>query len=83
MTPDVQKYYEDYFELFSTDGWKQLMQDVEGNKETFKIESIENNESLKNIQGQLYVLNMLLGFESMIRTSYENILEEESQQEHD
>ena len=43
MTPDVQKYYEDYFELFSTDGWKQLMQDVEGNKETFKIESIENN----------------------------------------
>ena len=29
MTPDLQKYYEDRFDLFSRQGWTDLMQDVD------------------------------------------------------
>jgi hypothetical protein len=29
MTPDLQKYYEDRFDLFSQQGWIDLMEDID------------------------------------------------------
>ena len=29
MTPELQKYYEDRFNLFSMDGWKDLIEDID------------------------------------------------------
>jgi len=77
MTPEVEKYYENYFDLFTTDGWKQYVEQVEAEKDNFLIENIKDDRDLYAKQGQLYVINNILNFESMIRNAYDSIQEDE------
>ena len=44
MTPELQKYYDDRFDLFSKPGWADLMEDVDN-----VINSINN---LSNVQDE-------------------------------
>ena len=74
MTPENQKYYENYFDLFNTDGWTQLMEQIQVDRDNFQIEAIENEKTLFQTQGQLYVLNTLINMEDMVRATYDNIL---------
>ena len=74
MTPENQKYYENYFDLFNTDGWSQLMEQIKVDRDNFQIEAIENEKTLFQTQGQLYVLNTLINMEDMVRATYDNIL---------
>jgi hypothetical protein len=74
MTPENQKYYENYFDLFNTDGWSQLMEQIQVDRDNFQIEAIEDEKTLFQTQGQLYVLNTLINMEDMVRAAYDNIL---------
>ena len=74
MTPENQKYYENYFDLFNTDGWSHLMEQIKVDRDNFQIEAIENEKTLFQTQGQLYVLNTLINMEDMVRATYDNIL---------
>lgn len=74
MTPENQKYYENYFDLFNTDGWSQLMEQIQVDRDNFQIEAIEDEKTLFQTQGQLYVLNTLISMEDMVRAAYDNIL---------
>lgn len=77
MTPEVEKYYETYFDLFATDGWKQYIKQVGEEKDNFVIENVQDEKDLYITQGKLLVINNILNFESIIRNSYENIQEDE------
>ena len=77
MTPEVENYYENYFDLFTTDGWKQYVEQVEAEKDNFSLESVKDDKDLYAKQGQLYVINNILNFESMIRTAYDSLKEDE------
>lgn len=77
MTPEVEKYYENYFDLFTTNGWKQYVEQVEAEKDNFSLEGVKDDKDLYAKQGQLYVINNILNFESMIRTAYDNLKEDE------
>lgn len=77
MTPDVQDYYETYFELFASKGWKQFVEDLTASKETLNIETVDSVESLFHSKGQLYVINNALNFETLMRNTYDEILEAE------
>jgi len=77
MTPEVEKYYENYFDLFTTDGWKQYVEQVEAEKDNFSLEGVKDDKDLYAKQGQLYVINNILNFESMIRTAYDSLKEDE------
>ena len=74
MTPENEKYYENYFDLFNTDGWSQLMEQIQVDRDNFHIEAIEDEKTLFQTQGQLYVLNTLINMEDMVRATYDNIL---------
>lgn len=74
MTPENVKHYENYFDLFNTDGWSQLMEQVQVDKDNFQIEAIADEKTLYQIQGQLYVLNTLINMEDMVRAAYDSIL---------
>jgi len=74
MTPENVKHYENYFDLFNTDGWSQLMEQVQVDKDNFHIEAIADEKTLYQTQGQLYVLNTLINMEDMVRAAYDSIL---------
>jgi len=76
MDKELQSYYETYFDLFASDGWKQYVEDVTKEADRYEIMNIASEADLKFIQGQLSVLNNVLQFETIIKNAYDSILEE-------
>lgn len=72
MDQETQQYYDAYFSLFITDGWKQLMQDFGNN--AIQINSVEAAKDANDMffrKGQLNVLAHLLNLENIIKTNYD------------
>jgi len=72
MDQETQQYYDAYFSLFITDGWKQLMQDFGNN--AVQINSVEAAKDANDMyfrKGQLNVLAHLLNLETIVKTNYE------------
>jgi len=71
------KQYEDYFDLFSRDGWKLLMEDLDAMIESMdSLDYVSSLEELHNHKGQLTILKRLRGFEQSIQAAYEEITSE-------
>ena len=75
MDQNTQKYYEDYFNMFSTDGWKSFIEEIQTSFDTFRIEDINDNAQLHQIKGQREQLFRILKFEWAIKSSYDSIVE--------
>jgi len=78
MTPELEKYYEQYFDLFVTDGWKQFISDISANLEQFDIRSIEKFGDLRYSQGQIKVIDHILNWETLIRNTYAELEQDAS-----
>lgn len=74
MDQELQRQYDNYFEMFATEGWKQLVEDLEDITDNFRIEDIKDEVDLANIQGQLKVLKQILYFEDSIRRTHDDLL---------
>lgn len=83
IDPDIQKYYDTYFDLFISEGWKQFLTDVQDASEIINILTIQDAKELHLAQGQLQVFNRLLNWENSIRNAYELVLEQQEQEESD
>lgn len=79
MNRDLEHYYNVYFDLFRSDGWKQLIEELTENAENVSsIESIKDQNDLYFRKGQLNVLGHLVNLESITLSAYEDaVLEEE------
>lgn len=75
MNRDLQEYYENYFETFATNGWKQLMEEVDQSIEAFKVENINNEQELMLARGQLSQLRSLKGLQTVIEQAYEDLID--------
>ena len=72
MDKETQEYYDKYFSLFMTDGWKQLMEDFGSNVANINsVEATKDSEDLQFRKGQLNVLGHLLNLENIMTTNYE------------
>lgn len=72
MDQETQEYYDNYFSLFMTDGWKQLIQEFGSN--TVQINSVEATKDCNDMyfrKGQLNILAHLLNLETIVKTNYE------------
>ena len=79
MDKDLQKYYETYFDLFSSEGWKQYIKDVEDNRTLMSdVLSIKDGNDLYYRKGTLETLDRILNFENAIVASYEEAQDEEN-----
>ena len=78
MTPELEKYYEQYFDLFVTDGWKQFISDISANLESFDIRSIEKFGDLRYSQGQVKVIDQIMNWETLIRNTYAELEQDAS-----
>ena len=73
MKPELETYYNNYFDLFNTDGWKQLLEDFKSNANI--INSVEATKDVDDMffrKGQLNVLAHLINFEAITVNSFED-----------
>ena len=77
MSPDLQRYYEDQFDLFSRPGWKDLLEDFENIKKSINdISTVPDQQALFFRKGQLDILDLLLQRKTMCEKTYEELLNE-------
>lgn len=75
MNPELQKYYENRFEMMSKEGWKDLMEDVD--KIIVSLNNISTIDSEKDLQfkkGELSILTWLVNLKEISERAYEEIL---------
>lgn len=74
MDKETEQYYRNFFDLFRTDGWKQLQEEI---KETIitvnNINVTDGNDDLWHRKGQLQVLNNLANLEETLKVAFEDI----------
>jgi hypothetical protein len=73
MTPELETYYNNYFDIFNTEGWKQLVEDFKSNANI--INSVEATKDVDDMffrKGQLNVLSHLINFEAITTNSFED-----------
>lgn len=74
MDRDTEQYYLNYFDLFNTEGWKQLMVELQQNATAINnIELLKDEADMFYRKGQLNMLANLLNFKDTITNSYEEI----------
>jgi hypothetical protein len=70
----LQKYYEDRFSTMSTQGWKDLMDDVEAMLvSTNSLEGVDSVEKLHFRKGELSILMWLKSIRSISEQAYEEL----------
>ena len=71
MSPEDQQYYENYLDLFLTEGWKQFVQEAQELLDSFEIEEIKDGENLAFVKGQRSSLLNITRFETGIKNAFE------------
>jgi hypothetical protein len=67
---ELEKYYRSFEEMFRTDGWKNLVQDLKGSAEQVNsVEACKDDKDLNFRKGQLVVMANMLNLESQIETA--------------
>ena len=76
MNPELQKYYEDRFDLFSRQGWVDLMEDVEGMLDSMNnVSTITDEKSLQFRKGEISILIWLKTLKGVSERAYEDLNE--------
>tara|TARA_R100001460_G_scaffold90847_1_gene132568 strand:- start:525 stop:773 length:249 start_codon:yes stop_codon:yes gene_type:complete len=77
MEKETEIYYNKYFDLFQTDGWKQLIEELEEN--ALVINSVEATKDANDLymrKGQINVLAYILNLESTTNANYEELVKD-------
>tara|TARA_R110002124_G_scaffold181052_1_gene348499 strand:+ start:934 stop:1200 length:267 start_codon:yes stop_codon:yes gene_type:complete len=76
LDPELEKYYNNYLDLFMTEGWKQFEEDTNNVIKSINLLSLENAKALHLAQGQMEILNWVLDWKNSVKNSYESLQEE-------
>ena len=79
MTLEEEKYYEQYFSLFASEGWKQFVSEIKEILDSHRIEDIKDEENLHSIKGERNAFHRVVWFEESIKTAYDVIKDRESE----
>ena len=81
MTKELEVYFANYFEMFRSEGWKQLLTDL--NQNVAQINSVEqttDNDNLYFRKGQLAILATLFNLETQISNAEKDAKESEQEE---
>lgn len=74
MTPELQKYYEERFSMFSQQGWVDLMEDVDKMLDSLNnISTIEDGNALQFRKGELSILLWVRNLKQISERAYEDL----------
>lgn len=71
MSPEEEKYYENYLDLFLHPGWKQFVEEAQETLDTHIIEDIKSEKELFLLQGQRTALLNIVRFETGIKNAFD------------
>ena len=86
MTPEENKQYDDYCNMFATDGWITYLKQLEETREaTLQAapHNAANNDTWQYCRGMLAQMDSILGFEAFVHAVQEQTLEFEAQDAED
>jgi hypothetical protein len=76
LTPELQKYYEDRFSMMGSDGWKDLVEDIDSMIASLNnISVIPDEQSLQFKKGELSILTWLKTLRQVSERAYEELNE--------
>jgi hypothetical protein len=76
VNPELQKYYEDRFDLFSRQGWADLMEDVDNMLIPLNnVSTIADEKSLQFRKGEISILIWLKTLKGVSEQAYEDLNE--------
>jgi hypothetical protein len=74
MTPELQKYYENRFSTMGTDGWLDLMEDIDNMIASLNnISTIPDEATLHFKKGELSILTWLRTLKEVSERAYEDL----------
>jgi hypothetical protein len=74
MTPELQKYYEERFSMMSTQGWADLMEDIDKMIEPINnISTIVDEKGLQFRKGELSILIWLKNLKQVSEQAFEDL----------
>ena len=78
MNKEIQKYYEDRFSMMATQGWKDLIEDLETMlAATDNLSGVTTIEQLHFKKGEVSIMNWLKNLRDSSAEVYERLQEEE------
>jgi hypothetical protein len=76
MSPELQRYYEDRFDLFVHPGWIDLMEDIDNMLSAMNnISTIHDEKSLQFRKGEVSILTWLKTLKKVSEDAYEDLNE--------
>jgi hypothetical protein len=81
MDKKLEVFYENQFEMFLKQGWKDFLEDASNLINTMTIETVNNEQELFFRKGQKDILNWVLQRQGLVSDSYEQLLREEADDE--
>ena len=79
---ELELYYRNMTDMFMTEGWKQLVQDLQANAVNINsVEQTKDEADLHFRKGQLSVLANMINLESQIKNAEEQALAAEQEDE--
>lgn len=79
MDKDTQQYFDKYFDMFASEGWKQFIEDMEGNRDLMSdLMTVKDANDLFYRKGQVDVLNRIVNFQDSIENAHKVLANEEN-----
>jgi hypothetical protein len=76
VTPELQKYYEDRFSMMATQGWKDLLEDIDNMANALNnISVVQDEKDLMYKKGELSILTWLKTLREVSERAYEELNE--------
>jgi|TARA_R110000803_G_scaffold41310_3_gene88905 hypothetical protein len=76
---ELEKYYENRFDMMVTDGWKDLIEDVQTLYDQYSnISTIDDDKGLQKRKGQLDILNWILTLKDVSDQTYKELNNEDT-----
>lgn len=74
MTPELKKYYEDRFTMTASQGWIDLLEDIQIMLDNYNnLTTINSVEDLYKRQGQIDILNWIKSLREVSERAYEEL----------
>jgi hypothetical protein len=76
LTPELQKYYENRFSMMATDGWSDLIEDIDNMVNALNnISVVQDEKDLQFKKGELSILTWLKNLKEVSERAYEELNE--------
>jgi len=76
VTPELQKYYENRFSMMATDGWSDLIEDIDNMVNALNnISVVQDEKDLQFKKGELSILTWLKNLKEVSERAYEELNE--------